>query len=296
MVNEARARDARFEIRRGAPVVSTDREVGRVEHLVVSPATGAVTGLVVRKGRLLHRDVVIPIEAVEDATDELVRVRLSADQLHRLPAYHEEAFTRAAPDWQSPTGRRPEGILFRLPVLPAHLALQPARSGQTEAAVGGQPLMAGQQVACGDDEIGPVDLVLLDSATRRATHFVVRRGEMLDRDTIVPLDWVRAITRDKIVLNVTREQLDRLPEYLPDDEITSDVLDTLWYRGNLDHDDVRDVEVRTRDGIVELNGITRTRASRAAVEAIVRGVRGVLGVRNNLQSFEALAEATRARA
>ena len=70
----------RFEVRPGALVVGADDEIGRVERVVVSPGTGEVTALVVRKGLLLRRDLVIPIEAVADATEELVRVRLTTDE------------------------------------------------------------------------------------------------------------------------------------------------------------------------------------------------------------------------
>ena len=52
--------------------------------------------------------------------------------------------------------------------------------------------------------------------------------------------------------------------------------------------------VRSRDGIVELSGMTRTERSRTAIEGLVRGVRGVLGVRNELGTFEALGAAPQA--
>jgi uncharacterized protein YrrD len=281
----------RFEIRPGALVVAGEDEVGRVERVVVRPGSGEVTGLVVRKGLLLRRDVVIPIEAVVDATEELVRLRLTSDELNALPEYREEEYVSPAADWRSPVGRGPAGVLFRVGGPLIGRGLRPARAGQTEPAAGGRPLRAGQRVVCRDGEVGPLDLVLLDPDSRRVTHFVVRRGGLLGRDTIVPVEWVREITRDQVVLDVYRGQLEQLPAYRPDEEITDDVLEALWDHSDLPPGELQLVGVRTRDGVVELDGHTLTEGAKATIEAVARSVPGVLGVRNRLQSLDALAAA-----
>ena len=122
---------------------------------------------------------------------------------------------------------------------------------------------------------------------------VVRRGGRFGRDTLVPVEWVREIRQDTIVLDVPLARLEELPEYRPDDEITADVLNVLWYHSNFKDDDLRYVEVQTRDAIVELGGTTTTEAAKAAIEAAARRVRGVIGMRNRIQSIEALALAAR---
>ncbi len=76
-----------------------------------------------------------------------------------------------------------------------------------------------------------------------------------------------------------------------DHEINADVLQHLWYRSDLDPDDLRWVGAETHDGVVHLIGTTTTEQARAAIEVVARRVRGVLGVRNTLHSFEALAAA-----
>jgi uncharacterized protein YrrD len=279
----------RFEIRPGAFAVGADGTLGRVRRVIVSPGSGEVRGLVVRTGTLRHRDVVVPSEAIEGADEEIVRLRLSSGELDELPAYREEEFVKAPEGWRTPAGRKQTGAHFRLPLPAAVSGLRPVQAGQTEAALGGLPLAAGQTVVCRDGEVGRLDLVLLDPTTRRATAFVVRRGVLLHRDTVVPVDWVREIGGDRVVLDVDRDQLERMPEYRPDDEITADVADVLRDGSSLNPDDVEHVTVRTCDGIVELRGLTTTETARAAIEAAVRRVPGVRGVRNDLQSLEALA-------
>ena len=99
------------------------------------------------------------------------------------------------------------------------------------------------------------------------------------------MTWVRELTDDPIVLVATRQRLESLPAYRADDEITDVVSSLLWYRSNMHPDDLRSVQVRTRDGIVHLSGETRTEQTRLAIEEQVRGVRGVLGVRNDLENL-----------
>jgi uncharacterized protein YrrD len=277
----------RFEIRPGGLVVGPDEdEVGRVGRVVVRPGSGEVTGVVVRRGLLLRRAVVVPIEAVTEASEDVVRVGLTADQLNALPG------DRAADSPSPPAGGRgPAAFLFRLPG-PLDLPwLRPAPSGQPGAA-GGGPSRTGQRVVGREGEVGPLDLVLLDAATHHVTGLVVRRGGPLGSDRIVPVEWVRRVSGDRVFLDATHERLDGLPEFRPDDEIAADVLDDLWARSGVDPEDLQNVGVRAADGIVELYGTTGTRGAKAAIEAVARRGRGVLGVRNRLETFEELAAST----
>jgi uncharacterized protein YrrD len=282
----------RFEIRTGVPVVAGDDEIGQVDRVVVQPGSGEVAGIVVRKGLILRRDVFIPIEAVEDADEDVVRVRLSREEIDRLPELRDGELLAPSADWRPPDGRATDGVLFRVPRADETRGLVPARGGQAGSALGGRPVRAGMRVVCSDGDAGRLDLVLLEPRTRRATAFVVRRGAILGRDTIVPLDWVRQIDADAVVLDVPRSALNALPEYRPDDEIYSDVLQALWDAEELKPAELAFVEVQVRDGIVELRGHTLTDQSRRRIEEIVRGVPGVLGVRDEVQTIEELVAAS----
>ncbi len=278
----------RVELRLGMMVVSQDGDVGRVDRLVVRPGSGEVTGLVVRKGLLLRKDVVVPVEAIEEVTEDFIRIRFSSQELDALPPFREEAYTAAPAEWRTAGGQAIPGAIFALPEASVQQGLEATTTGQTTEITGGQVLKAGQTVSCRDGDVGRLSLVLLDPATRRATHFVIRRGA-LRRDTIVPVDWIRTVTGDRVLLDVTREQIEQLPEYRSDDEITADVLDALWYSSGIDLSELCCVDISTHDGIVEIRGTTVTEAGRLAIEQVAAGVRGVLGVRNRARSMETLA-------
>ncbi|MER3485601.1 MAG: hypothetical protein C4345_06185, partial [Chloroflexota bacterium] len=247
-----------------------------------------MTGLVVRKGLLLKKDVVVPVEAIEEATEEYIRIRLSSAELDALPPFHEEAYTAAPAEWRTAGGQEIPGAIFALPEASVQQSLEATTTGQTTEGTGSHVLRAGQTVTGRDGDLGRLSLVLLDPTTRRATHFVIRRGT-LRRDTIVPVDWIRAVTGDRVVLDVSRDQIEHLPEYRSDDEITADVLDALWYGSGIDLSELCCVDITTHDGIVEIRGTTITEEGRLAIERIAATVRGVLGVRNRARSMESLA-------
>ena len=107
------AANTRFEIRTGALVVAADGEVGRVDGVIASPETGDVSGLVVRSVLQFGHDFLIPIEAVGDATDDLVRLRLTRDDLRALPPLNQHNFTRPSPGWPLPAGHDAASVLVR---------------------------------------------------------------------------------------------------------------------------------------------------------------------------------------
>jgi sporulation protein YlmC with PRC-barrel domain len=72
-------------VRRGARVHATDGEIGQVEGLVVEPAGGHVTHVLLQEGHLWGRkQVAIPIEAVTKI-DEDVSVAMAKKEIEQLP-------------------------------------------------------------------------------------------------------------------------------------------------------------------------------------------------------------------
>ena len=73
-------------VRRGEHVHASDGEIGKVEGLVVEPAHGHVTHVLLQEGHLWGRkQVAIPIGAVE-RIDEGITVNLTKREIEDLPA------------------------------------------------------------------------------------------------------------------------------------------------------------------------------------------------------------------
>jgi hypothetical protein len=255
----------RFELRPGALVVGPDGALGWLDAVLAIPGSGQVSGFVLSEGLLFGRGIRVPIEAVERTEDSRVHVWLSAAQLNHLADMQAGGLAESSAPNEQPNEQPDE-----------------------------HAIKARQQVVHGDGEAGSLALVIVDPTSDRATHLVIRPSDLLGREVMVPMTWVRELTDDPIVLVASRQRLTSLPEYRADEEITDAVSSLLWYRSDIRRPDLRHVKVRTRDGIVELSGLTGTDRSRMTIEGLVRDVRGVLGVRNELKTFEALGAAAHA--
>ncbi len=74
-------------IHTGAYVEATDGGVGQVEELLIDPATGQITHLVLRKGHLWgKRDITIPVDQIGRVEDDVVYLKLSKQAVGELPS------------------------------------------------------------------------------------------------------------------------------------------------------------------------------------------------------------------
>jgi sporulation protein YlmC with PRC-barrel domain len=72
-------------VRRGARVDASDGAIGKVQGLVIDPASHRVTHVLLQEGHLLgRRQLAIPISAVEQVGDE-VQLNLTRHQVRHLP-------------------------------------------------------------------------------------------------------------------------------------------------------------------------------------------------------------------
>lgn len=267
----------RWKIKLGGLVEASDGPMGRVQQVVLNPGNKRVTTLVVRRGMLFGQDIVVPIEAVEDATDELIRLHLSSDQLQSRAAFQPAHYI---PSITAIDGYGPGQAVLSL----LGQSRGDARAGQGATGELGAVIRAGQRVECRDGYAGKVSLVLLDGRTERVTHVVIRKGVLRSKDIMVPVEWVNEFHADHLKLAVDRDALDQLSEYLPDKEIKWAIEQALWEndlirRGVLAY---TPIEITVQDGRVTLRGHVNTSVERQRIEDIVQGVAGVQGFENRL--------------
>ena len=92
----------------GAPVRTQDRaEVGHVHRVVVDLEQEAVVSIVVLKGRLLPRDILVPLDFVDAANSDGVTLRLSRSELDHLPNFSYNQVFSPPPTWTLPGGTWP---------------------------------------------------------------------------------------------------------------------------------------------------------------------------------------------
>jgi osmotically-inducible protein OsmY/uncharacterized protein YrrD len=281
-------RDSRLELKIGAPVAATDGLLGRVQQVILSPAQRRVVGLVVRAGLLPRRELIVPAELIADATDQRVALRVSRDDLRRQPSFDRAHYLPlSANELGYKTGEALASIHGGAGG--ADERAQVAANQREEARVARRGtldgstvvLQSGQEVWATDGRAGRVDLLLLD-ASGQVRHFVIRKGRVLGRDVMVPVDWISAIDERGVHLAVERAALYQLPPYRPDSAIAADVDQALWSDEVIRALDIETIDVAVHDGVVTLSGYATTPTSKARAERAARQVPGVLRVENEI--------------
>jgi uncharacterized protein YrrD len=73
-------------IKEGAEVQANDGKLGKIKRVNLDPATGKIASFVVEEGLFFHREQTIPVEMVEDVTEDTVTVKGSKDMFNN-PVY-----------------------------------------------------------------------------------------------------------------------------------------------------------------------------------------------------------------
>jgi osmotically-inducible protein OsmY len=282
--------EPRLELKIGARVKATDGAFGHLRHVILSPLDRRVVALIIRHGVMPPRDVVVPIAEVADANEQGVWLRASRAELEARPAFDPAEYVElpngdqgydAGPALVAVHGGAGDTVARAL--VATHLGSDARIAHQGRLAGQAIALRRGQAVWCSDGRAGRVDLLLLDSAGQ-VRHFVIRKGLLLGRDIIVPIEWVRRIDERGVWLAVALAALDRLPRYRPDSEIAADVDQALLKDEIISAIDYDTIDVAVHDGVVRLDGYAATPVSKARAEAAAGDIPGVLRVENEIMT------------
>jgi uncharacterized protein YrrD len=210
-----------MEFEKGADVFSAEGEkVGRVERVVINPATKEVAAIVVEKGILFAEDKVVDISLVGPVTKDRVNLREFPGDLEDLPDLIESHFVplretdkpeeAAAPlYWYPPFGTWWMGGGYTPYARPPYVI-------QAEANIpaGTVALEEGASVISADGkEIGDVERIFTEPEQNRATHLLIAEGRFLAEKKLVPTAWMDTVLEDEIHLSVDADVIDELPEY-----------------------------------------------------------------------------------
>jgi sporulation protein YlmC with PRC-barrel domain len=194
----AMAEETQFAI--GMKASCADGPCGQVRRIVIDPAAGTITHLVIgpEHGQQLSR--LVPVDLVGTAAGE-IRLSCTIAEFGDLdPAEErqvaEPAGVEAAPATSTLyTGiPRPERILVKEVVPAGEAQLQP-----------------GDHVHALDGEIGQVEGFLVDPGDRHVTHVLLKEGHLWGRKEVaIPVSAVTG-AEDGIRLNMTKKQVEDLP-------------------------------------------------------------------------------------
>jgi uncharacterized protein YrrD len=203
-------------------------KVGHVNRVIIDPRTTEVTHIVVRKGFLFSEDKVLPIKLVESTTPERVIVKISEDDIERLPDFEETHYVsiRQQPaDTEDEAVNSPEHVrsVYWYPPAgtdyttfsgyPLHhpFVIEQLDRNIPDNTV---PLHEGSNVYSHDgDHVGNVEQVIIDTETNQASHLLVSDGLLFKEKKMIPMTWVDNIQESEVQLATDSRLLEALPDH-----------------------------------------------------------------------------------
>jgi uncharacterized protein YrrD len=225
-----------MQIVSGAHVYTANNEkLGHVDRVVVDPHTKTVTHLVVRKGFLLKKDKVVPIDWVDAAAGDHVSLKPEATGLDELPNFEEQHYVRSD---EAVAITEIEGVspaAHGTTAVPILIWYPPAVGVYPGPGVSGVPtptrvryvktieenipdntvaLKEGARVISADGEhIGNVEQLMVNGDTKEVTHILVKEGILFRKHKTIPADWIGETFEKEVHLVVGKNLLSSLPDY-----------------------------------------------------------------------------------
>ncbi len=207
-----------MDIKIGVPLIAEDGTAGRVERIILHPATNEIVGVVATRGGILPHDVVIPSDRLLAADGKGLRVRGTLEELGELEPFAQSQYIDPPENWLPPTDSA--GGIYLFPATPYAVGAferpvtqpAPAEHEVEELSPGDVDVNGNTTIFCADGPCGKLERVVTDGTTDHVTHLIVRRGSMIGEGVRVPMECVASLGDDGIRLTLTRDELGDLPD------------------------------------------------------------------------------------
>jgi len=195
-----------MDIPLGVSVHCKDGRCGRSTLIILNPASGVVTHIVVQAPRPTRAERLVPIDWIENtAADVIVLNRLKTDFDHldlfrstdfiytEIPLYAMDPKLTAIWPYVVPTKRIVDDSVQRIE--PEKLAIR-----------------KGASVRALDGRIGRVEEFIVGERLGRISHLIIRGGPILEKtDVAIPLAYIDHVEEDVVFLNVEKKTISELP-------------------------------------------------------------------------------------
>jgi hypothetical protein len=201
----------------GTEASCSDGVVGKLNRVIVDPIAQALTHLVIAPEHRQDLGRLVPLDLVDAAAGE-IRLRCTKAEFEELDPAEENQFIPSAGGYEGygpgQMGYMPyyglEGGAMAVPGVggggadPQLLTTDAIPLGEVE-------VRRGQPVQATDGDIGHVQGLVIDPASRHVTHVLLQEGHLWGRKQVaIPIGAV-ASTRDGIQLKISKHEVQDLP-------------------------------------------------------------------------------------
>jgi sporulation protein YlmC with PRC-barrel domain len=199
----------------GSGAVSSDGFRGEVKGVVIDPADGTVTHLVVEPEGRSGLARLVPLGIVDAGAGE-IRLQCTGEEFRNLPPA-EETLGEGFPGHEFPVQVLPPG--WRDAGIPTVEGGTIPRFGEQETVSivppGEVEQRGGDHVHATDGDIGQVRALVIDPASRAITHVLLREGHLWGRKNVaIPADQIAGFDSG-VRLRITKRQVEDLPPAEP---------------------------------------------------------------------------------
>ena len=217
-MNETRDRSAMAEtpFRIGAHAGCADGVCGKVIRVVVDPVARTVTHLVVEPRHSPGLGRLVPLDLVDAATSNEVRLRCTRAEFDELP-FAEDAHFAPGTSLDQYADYSAEQMLM-LPYYSRVVGegMPQTREDEPIGSYGSLPpgevgVRRDKRVYATDGEIGRVEGLVIDPGNHHVSHVLLQEGHLFGRrEVAIPIGAVTGVV-DGVQLNITKQQAENLP-------------------------------------------------------------------------------------
>jgi nucleotide-binding universal stress UspA family protein/uncharacterized protein YrrD len=212
-----------MDISIGADVIGTDKKLGEVHRVIVDARTDTITDLVVKHGFAFGRERIVPLSHVTKTENGVVYVDLDEKHFEIMDGYTDDRYRAPDPSYVGPPGFRNEDFLMDVTVAEGPMVGMAGGPTPPLGFPGGQQVspddMARPAVSSGTpvldkagERIGDVHEMSFAAEGGAPTRLVVRSGFLFHNDTEVPASMIAEISDDGVMLNVSKDEVEKLAE------------------------------------------------------------------------------------
>jgi uncharacterized membrane protein/sporulation protein YlmC with PRC-barrel domain len=189
-----------------AEVRCSDGLAGRSTYVIGSPINQQITHLVVKSYRPPFREVLVPVDQVEETTPDLIRLKCTRDDLNQMEPFEvEETIRTELPEYLVWSDVSP------VPAIPGYMTTYITVKRQN-IPQGDLAMRRGARVEATDGYVGQVDELLINSNTHQITHLVLLERHILTkREITIPISQIDRVYEDTVYLKLDRKSVEMLP-------------------------------------------------------------------------------------
>jgi len=201
----------------GTPVSTSDgRGIGTIDALIVERTTRRVRAVVIREGFLMHRRVRVPVTGLFVGAEEDLRCDISASHLASLPPFRAR---EVSGDLLTVQGSPSTPVSRSITATAEAAGWEEGRCAPRTEEMAGMVQQTDRENAVVEpgapvvDEdgsrLGRVERITFDLRTGELGSVTFRGGFLGTAELAIPAAHVVVVDDDRVMLDVTRDQIDR---------------------------------------------------------------------------------------